>query len=58
MGKPREELACLIGTPQQCVQKIEQYQKAGAQQIVAGFYDFPSTKGMKLFAKSVIPQFK
>ena len=58
MGKPKEELACLIGTPEQCIQKIEQYQKAGAQKIVAGFYDFPSLKGLKLFAKSVIPHFK
>jgi alkanesulfonate monooxygenase SsuD/methylene tetrahydromethanopterin reductase-like flavin-dependent oxidoreductase (luciferase family) len=58
MGKPREELACLIGTPEQCIQKIEQYQKAGAKKIVAGFYDFPSLKGLQLFAKSVIPHFK
>ena len=58
MGKPREELPCLIGTPKQCTEKIEQYQKAGAQKIVAGFYDFPSLKGLKLFAKSVIPHFK
>jgi alkanesulfonate monooxygenase SsuD/methylene tetrahydromethanopterin reductase-like flavin-dependent oxidoreductase (luciferase family) len=58
MGKPMEELMCLIGTPEQCTQKVEQYQKAGAQKIVAGFYDFPSLKGLKLFAKSVIPHFK
>lgn len=58
MGKPEGELACLIGTPEQCIQKIEQYQKAGAQKIVAGFYDFPSLEGLKLFAKSVIPHFK
>jgi len=58
MGKPKEELTCLIGTPEQCIQKIEQYQKAGAQKIVAGFYDFPSLKGLNLFAKSVIPYFK
>jgi len=58
MRKPVEESACLIGTPKQCIQKIEQYQKAGAQKIVAGFYDFPSLKGMRLFAKSVIPRFK
>jgi probable F420-dependent oxidoreductase len=56
--KPEEELACLIGTPEQCIHKIEQYQKAGAQKIVAGFYDFPSLEGMKLFAKSVIPHFR
>jgi probable F420-dependent oxidoreductase len=58
MSKSVEQSACLIGTPEQCIQKIEQYQKAGAQQIVAGFYDFPSLKGLKIFAKSVIPHFK
>lgn len=58
MGKPREELACLIGTPKQCIDKIDQYEKAGAQKIVAGFYDFPSLKSLTLFAKSVIPHFK
>ena len=58
MGKPSEKLACLIGTPEQCIEKIEQYQNAGAQKIVTGFYDFPSLGGMRLFAKSVIPHFK
>ena len=57
MGK-HESSSCLIGTPEQCIQKIEQYQKAGAQKIVAGFYDFPSQKGLKLFAESVIPHFR
>jgi alkanesulfonate monooxygenase SsuD/methylene tetrahydromethanopterin reductase-like flavin-dependent oxidoreductase (luciferase family) len=57
MGK-YERSSCLVGTPEQCIQKIEQYQKAGARKIVAGFYDFPSLKGLKLFAKSVIPYFK
>jgi len=57
MGKPMEKLACLIGTPEQCIQKTEQYRKAGAQNIVAGFYDFPSLYGMRLFAKSVISHF-
>jgi len=57
MGK-HESSSCLIGTPEQCIQKIEQYRKAGAQKIVAGFYDFPSLKSLKLFAKTVIPHFK
>jgi FMNH2-dependent dimethyl sulfone monooxygenase len=57
MGK-HESSSCLIGTSEQCIQKIEQYQKAGAQKIVVGFYDFPSLNGLKLFAKSVIPQFR
>jgi FMNH2-dependent dimethyl sulfone monooxygenase len=58
MGKPIEELACLIGTSEQCVEKVEQYCNAGAQRVVAGFYDFPSPQGMRLFAKSVIPRFR
>jgi len=58
LTKPNEESTCLIGTPEQCIRKIEEYRKAGAQRIVAGFYDFPSTKGLRLFAKSVIPCFK
>lgn len=58
MGKPIEDLSCLIGTPKHCIEKIEQYEKAGVQKVVAGFYDFPSLKGFKLFAKSVIPHFK
>jgi len=58
MQKPGEESECLIGTPEQCIRKIERYQKAGVQHIVAGFYDFPSSKCMRLFARSVIPYFK
>jgi len=57
-GKPIEELSCLVGTPKHCIEKIEEYQKAGAQKIVAGFYDCPSLKGLKLFAKTVIPRFR
>lgn len=58
MQKSDEESACLIGTPEQCIRKIERYQKAGVQNIVAGFYDLPSSKCMRLFARSVIPYFK
>ena len=57
MGKHGSR-ACLIGTPEQCIEKIEQYRRAGVQKIVAGFYDFPSTKGLKIFAESVIPYFR
>jgi len=58
MGKPIEELTCIIGTPKQCAQRIEEYQAAGAQKVVSGFIDFPSLTGMKLFAESVIPHFR
>lgn len=58
MKKSEEESKCLIGTPEQCIQKIEQYKKAGAQKIVAGFYDFPCLTGLRLFAKTVVPHFK
>jgi FMNH2-dependent dimethyl sulfone monooxygenase len=57
MGE-RESRSCLIGTPEQCIEKIEQYKRAGAEEIVAGFYDFPSLRSLKLFARSVIPHFK
>jgi len=57
MGKSLEKQTCLIGTPEQCIQKIEKYQRAGAHKIVAGFYDFPSLDGMRLFAREVIPHF-
>jgi alkanesulfonate monooxygenase SsuD/methylene tetrahydromethanopterin reductase-like flavin-dependent oxidoreductase (luciferase family) len=49
---------CIIGTPDQCIAKIEEYRRAGANTIVAGFYDFPSVKGLRLFAEKVIPRFK
>jgi len=58
MKKPEEASNCPIGTPEQCIKKIEQYQNAGTQKIVAGFYDFPSLKGLRLFAETVIPHFK
>lgn len=57
-GKPIEESACLIGTPERCIERIEQYKEAGAQMIVAGFYDFPSLDGLRLFAETVIPSFR
>jgi probable F420-dependent oxidoreductase len=56
--KQIKDLPCIVGTPEQCTQKIEKYQRSGAQKIVAGFIDFPSLEGMKLFAESVIPNFK
>jgi len=58
IGKSIKESTCLIGTPEQCIKKIEQYKKAGAQKIVAGFYDFPSLKSLRLFAEFVIPYFR
>ena len=58
MEKPLEDLPCMIGTPEQCIRRIEEYQESGAQKIVAGFIDFPSLEGMKLFAESVLPHFR
>jgi len=58
LGNSQERQACLIGTPEQCIEKIEHYRNAGVHEIVAGFYDFPSLNGMRLFARWVIPQFK
>ena len=55
---PLNSLHWIIGTPRQCVDKIESYVKAGATHVVIGFPDFPSTHSLELFAKSVIPSFR
>jgi len=57
-GKSSNLSNCIIGTPDQCVERIKEYGEAGADMIVSGFYDFPLTKGLNLFAETVIPYFK
>jgi len=51
-------LPWIIGSPTQCIKKIESYIKAGATHIVLGFYDFPSTQALKLFSKTILSTFK
>lgn len=57
-GKPIKFLPWIIGTPDQCINKIKALVEVGAETIVAGFADFPSLGGLKLFSKSVIPHCK
>lgn len=57
-GKPIELLPWIIGTPEECIEKIDRCVDAGATRIVAGFADFPSLNGLELFSKKVIPHFR
>jgi len=48
----------IMGTPEECVEKVERYQEAGAEILITHFTDFPSMDGVRLFAKEVIPHFR
>lgn len=56
--KPIPLLPWIIGSPSQCLKKIESYVNAGATHIVLGFYDFPSIQNLKLFSETILPSFK
>ena len=53
-----ESLPWIIDTPDQCVNKIKTLVEAGAEKIIAGFADFHSLDGLKLFSKDVFPHFR
>ncbi len=55
---PSNKLNCLIGDIAFCKERILQYQEVGVHHIVTGFLDFPELTTMKLFANSIIPEFK
>jgi probable F420-dependent oxidoreductase len=55
--KSVEHLPWIIGTPDQCIRRIEELMEAEATRIVAGFADFPSLNGLRLFSQTVIPYF-
>jgi probable F420-dependent oxidoreductase len=50
----------MIGTPEECVEKIDVYRDLGISELVLQFPSLGAgeTKDMKLFAESVIPAFK
>ena len=54
----REELPWMIGTPDECIERIEKLVKSGCKLITTGFKDFPSTEYLDLYSKTVIPYFK
>jgi alkanesulfonate monooxygenase SsuD/methylene tetrahydromethanopterin reductase-like flavin-dependent oxidoreductase (luciferase family) len=48
----------LIGTPADVHQQLQAYIDAGASHIMLWFLDAPSTDGMRLFAREVMPQYR
>lgn len=48
----------IIGTPDQVVNKIDQFCKEGIEHFMIWFMDYPERKSMRIFAEKVIPFFK
>ena len=48
----------LVGTPEEIIERINQYYDIGVNHIILSFLDYPSTTGIELFADIVIPHFK
>jgi len=48
----------IMGTPEECVEKVEEFKKVGVDILITWFTDYPSMQGARLFAKEVIPEFK
>lgn len=49
------ESRALIGTPSEVVDRVRQYQGLGVRHFMLWFLDFPSSKGIELFASDVLP---
>jgi len=45
----------LVGTPDEIVDRLRQYQNLGVSHFMLWFLDFPSTRGIELFAEKVLP---
>jgi len=48
----------VMGTVDECIKRIAKYVNIGVTQFMFWFLDFPSMKGIRLFAEEVIPSFK
>jgi probable F420-dependent oxidoreductase len=46
----------LVGSPDECTHRIEEFKKLGFTHFILRFADFPSDEGLKSFARSVMPQ--
>ena len=51
----RFEESALVGTPDEVVDRVRQYQGLGVRHFMLWFLDFPSTRGIQLFAEKVLP---
>ena len=48
----------IVGAPEDCVEKIESYRELGIDYMIFTFMDTPSSKGLELFGKTVMPEVK
>jgi alkanesulfonate monooxygenase SsuD/methylene tetrahydromethanopterin reductase-like flavin-dependent oxidoreductase (luciferase family) len=48
----------ILGTPNECIERVNEYFKLGITRFILWFVDFPSNEGMKLFADQVLPSFR
>ena len=46
----------IVGTPEECVEKLREYIRLGVTYFILRFGDAPSKKGLRLFAEEVIPE--
>lgn len=49
------ESQALVGTPSEVVDRVRQYQTLGVRHFMLWFLDFPSARGIELFASDVLP---
>ncbi len=45
----------LVGTPDEIIDRLHQYQELGVRHFMLWFLDFPATLGLELFAERVLP---
>lgn len=48
----------LVGTPDEVIERLQEYVGIGVTHFMIWFLDFPSRKGVELFAKEVMPSFR
>lgn len=59
-GEPYEswQAGNLVGTPEQVVDRLREYEALGCSYVVPFFPDYPGTESLTLFAEQVIPEFR
>ena len=56
-ASPYQDNYPIIGTPNQVAEQLRPYIDLGVEHLIIRCVDFPSTAGIELFSKAVIPQF-
>jgi F420-dependent oxidoreductase-like protein len=53
-----DELATVIGTPEECAEQVEKLVDLGVTRFQFWFSDYPDMEGLELFADEVVPEFR